>query len=404
MTIQANELGVLEGKFTIPENVRAGIKRVEFLGRGGSHGIGTFRGQGTLINQTLQSTITEWWGVARVDPLAQTFSLDADTTISGVDLWFSVKGTSRVLVQIRDTTAGVPNQTILTQGELTPDTISLNPLFTRFTWRPVRLEAGHEYALVVMCDNALAEVRIAELGKWDSRNQRWVTSQPYQVGVLLSSSNASTWTAHQDRDLTFRLLSSLNTQTQWDLELSPVTVSGIHEAIVLAQVERPTADCDVRFELTLPDANHTVITVVENQPVLFPAAITGTITWKAIFNGTVTASPRMAPDVQFIGGARPTSANYISRALPASANCKVNVYYDVITPGASTVIAEAQNGASWASIPLDSSTPIGDGWVSVKRQLLAFSPTNNLSRVRLTLNGSSAQRPVVRNLQVIITP
>ena len=404
MTIQANELGVLEGKFTIPENVRAGIKRVEFLGRGGSHGIGTFRGQGTLINQTLQSTITEWWGAARVDPLAQTFSLDADTTISGVDLWFSVKGTSRVLVQIRDTTAGVPNQTILTQGELTPDTISLNPLFTRFTWRPVRLEAGHEYALVVMCDNALAEVRIAELGKWDSRNQRWVTSQPYQVGVLLSSSNASTWTAHQDRDLTFRLLSSLNTQTQWDLELSPVTVSGIHEAIVLAQVERPTADCDVRFELTLPDANHTVITVVENQPVLFPAAITGTITWKAIFNGTVTASPRMAPDVQFIGGARPTAANYISRALPASANCKVNVYYDVITPGASTVTADAQNGASWASIPLDSSTPIGDGWVSVKRQLLAFSPADDLTRVRLTLNGSSAQRPVVRNLQVIITP
>lgn len=54
---------------------------------------------------------------------------------------------------------------------------------------------------------------MAELGKYDAVHERWVTSQPYQVGVLLSSSNASTWTPHQDRDLTFRLLGARFTAT-----------------------------------------------------------------------------------------------------------------------------------------------------------------------------------------------
>lgn len=56
-------------------------------------------------------------------------------------------------------------------------------------------------------------IKVAELGKYDAVNSRWVTSQSYQVGILLSSSNASTWTLHQNLDLTFRLLAAKFTES-----------------------------------------------------------------------------------------------------------------------------------------------------------------------------------------------
>ena len=42
MTLNANSAGLLTGKFTIPANVPAGSKRVEFVGAGGSRGEAVF--------------------------------------------------------------------------------------------------------------------------------------------------------------------------------------------------------------------------------------------------------------------------------------------------------------------------------------------------------------------------
>lgn len=400
MTFAANAQGIATGHFTIPANVRAGAKRVRVFGANGSYGESVFTGQGAHVDQTLQQQITQSWFARNYDPLAQTFSLPAATTLTGVDLWFTAKGTSRVLVQIRDTTTGFPNQTIFAQAELTPAQIATTGT-TRATWSPIRLEANHEYALVVGCDDADAALAIAELGKFDSANATWVTSQPYQIGVMLSSSNASTWTAHQDKDLAFKLLTQTFSATSRTIALPTVAVTACSEVIVLAQVDRPTSACDVRFELTLPD--NTVVTVVENQPVALTAPQTGNITWNAILTGTNTASPRLAPDVQLAWGNRTTAATYITRAIAAGAACKVSVYYEVLTPGTSSVDAHAQNDAAWTAVPVVTGSPIGDGWMAVKRQLTAFSPAGNETRVKLTLNGSSQTRPIVRNLQVIIT-
>lgn len=405
MTFAANAQGIATGHFTIPANVRAGSKQVRVFGANGNYGESVFTGQGAHVDQTLQNTITENWFFQqiwqnRVDPLAQTFSLPVATTITGVDLWFTAKGTSRVIVQIRDTTTGFPNQTIFAQAELTPAQIATTGT-TRATWSPLRLEANHEYAIVVACDDADTTLAIAELGKYDSANAKWITSQPYQIGVMLSSSNASTWTAHQDKDLAFKLLTQTFSATSRTIALPAVTVTDCSEIIVLGLVDRPTSACDVRFELTLPDSS--VVTVVENQPVAFAAAQTGDITWNAILTGTSTASPRLAPDVQLAWGNRTTAATYITRAIAAGAACKVSVYYEVLTPGTSSVDVHAQNDAAWTAVPVVTGTPIGDNWIAVKRQLTAFSPAGNETRVKLTLNGSSQSRPIVRNLQVIIT-
>lgn len=82
-----------------------------------------------------------------------------------------------------------------------------NGNYTRFQFDcPVYLEANMGYCFVVMCNDAVAKAQISKMGEYDKFHQCWVSSQPYPVGIMLSPANASSWTAHQDMDLTFRLL------------------------------------------------------------------------------------------------------------------------------------------------------------------------------------------------------
>jgi hypothetical protein len=65
-------------------------------------------------------------------------------------------------------------------------------------------EKDTEYCIVLMTDSAQLRTHIAQLGKLTLDKNKIITSNPYG-GVLLSSANASTWTPHQDTDLTFVL-------------------------------------------------------------------------------------------------------------------------------------------------------------------------------------------------------
>lgn len=49
----------------------------------------------------------------RVDPLVQTFTLNQNRHVCGIDLWFSILGNKRVVVQIRETIIGVPSHTVM---------------------------------------------------------------------------------------------------------------------------------------------------------------------------------------------------------------------------------------------------------------------------------------------------
>ena len=91
-------------------------------------------------------------------------------------------------------------------------------------------------AIVVLTDDANHAVSVAELGKYDPRTG-WVTAQPYQIGVLLSSSNGITWTPHQTQDLTFRLLGCRFTQTSKTVSLGQYTVTNLSDVMALAGVE-----------------------------------------------------------------------------------------------------------------------------------------------------------------------
>lgn len=410
MTLTANSQGKIAGKFTIPANIPAGSKLVEFYAGSDQRASATFIGRGTLETDELQLVTTvvnrrvlNW----PCDPLAQTFTLPGQVMVSAVDLWFQAKGASNVLVQIRDVDNGFPTADVLAESILTPADISLSAA-TRFKFPSVALEANHDYALVIACDDAVTALWVGELGQFDTYLQKWVTSQPYQIGVLLSSSNNKTWTAHQDKDLTFRLLAAdynVNTnqhnagETTKDVVFDPVDVTDADQLLIMAAVDRPTANTDVRFIVTC-GAN--VYTMIEGQPLTLAARYTGTITWKAVLVGTYTDSPAMLPHVSLIAGTRAGTGTYITRAMDCGTAVRVAVIYNALLTGSAAVVVAAEDdNTDWQAVSLDSSVPLGDGWAEYTHVLDPFTATQ--TRIRLTLSGTNLQCPQVKNLRVTIT-
>lgn len=399
----ANASGLLTGSFQIPQAIPAGAKLVEFLGAGGSYGSATYVGRGQIVTETRRRILTTV--VNRWDPLAQTFTLPERRVIGALELWFTTKGgTAPVIVQIRETQVGIPTTTVLTEGRLAAADIKTDGNATRVLLDPVALEANREYALVVLTDDANHAVSVAELGKYDPRTG-WVTAQPYQIGVLLSSSNGISWTAHQTQDLTFRLLGCRFTQASKTVSLGQYTVTHLSDVMALAGVERPAAGTDVQFLAT--DAQGRTYTLSEDQGLALSEKLSGNLAVSAKLTGTEVSSPILYPGTQLVFGTLEAAGDYLSRAIPAAATFHVSVTFDALTPGTSSVTVQAESGTpgSFTDLALDKGVEVGNGWVerTYKASSLVGVGADRTTRVKLALAGTPQYRPFVRRLRVIVT-
>lgn len=401
MTLTANSAGVVSGRFTIPANIPVGSKAVAFVGAQGSRGTATFTGSGTVTTVVRRRVTTVTTTRYNVDPLAQTFTLDAGRHVAGVDLWFVAKGTHAVTVQIRETDGGFPGTSAIAEKTLVPADIVIGGNSTRVLFpAPVWLDAGIEYAIVVLTDDADTSLAVAELGKYDASASRWITGQPYQVGVLLSSSNASTWTAHQDKDLTFRLLGARFTSSTRTVPLGTVAVSGMSDMLALLDIETPATGARAEVIATAPDG--TAYTLAPGTPVNLPSRVTGNLSLSLSLSGTATASPVVYPGVQFAEGSLSESAEYVSRTFSNGSNGRISVTLEALTPGTSTVAVAIKTAAgTWQTLTLTSGTPVGDGWVERSYVLTGFTATT--TAVKITLTGSAGARPRVRALRAVAT-
>lgn len=402
MALVADQNGTLKGKFTIPAGVQAGSKSVELTGSGGSRGNAVFVGEGILVSEVRQNItrVTQTY----YDPLAQTFSLTDENQIGGVELVVTAKGATPISVQIRETQTGFPTQSILAEASLDPSAIAVGA-WNRWVFKtPVRVMANVEYAIVVLCNDPDGAVATAELGKWDSTNSRWVTQQPYMVGVLLSSSNASTWTAHQDRDLTFRLLARRYTQTEKVVDLGTIPVTAATDLVVMSMTESPATGADSELLLTMPD--NSVITASDEQGINLASSITGNVGVKARLRATQKASAMLYPGSQLVVGKLATTAEYVSRAVDAdAAGCKVRIIFDGQIPsgaGVKVYICGVDAGDNWQEVALDG-VPVALGDSVYEYQYYKTGVQEAKLRVKLALTGTPAARPYVYNLRVSIT-
>jgi len=173
------------------------------------------RADGAQVTETRRTTETEL--VKWYDPLAQSFTIPATKAASGifaqsVDLYFATKDTEiPVDVSIRSVVNGYPTQDIVpgTSQTIYPGDVNVHATGNTATNvafdHPVYLEAGQEYAIVLIANSASYKLWVSQVGGFDiADTTKRIVKQPYN-GVFFTSANASTWTAEQTKDLKFKL-------------------------------------------------------------------------------------------------------------------------------------------------------------------------------------------------------
>ena len=395
MTIHADHSGIARGKFTIPANIPAGVKSVEIIGERGSRGLAQFTGRGEITLEERRRVIT----VTRYDPLAQTITLLTEGRhIAAVGLWFEDIGDKPVTVQIRETATGLPTGAVLAEARITAAQISGNGEETVVDFAtPIYIEALQEFAIVILTDDNRHSLAIAEVGQYDRRAQRYVTEQGYSVGVLLSSSNASTWTPHNNADLAFRLYAAEFTATEHTTELKTQTAHNTSDLYLMADVERPGTETDVSFTFVADERRYTL---QDKQTGRLDVRTDGDITAKVTLRGSKTRSPVLYSGALLALGDLQETATYISRAVVAGSGQAI-VTLESNTPSGSALTVEIEIDGSWKSCTPENGEPLGDGWVRNEyKQTISGGDT---VRCRITLSGNISARPRARALRMVTT-
>ena len=201
--------------------------------------------------------------------------------------------------------------------------------------------------------------------------------------------------------MAFRLLRASYTQTARTVALGTVAVVGATDLMLMSYAERPASVTAVDYTLTLPDAS--VLTVADGQPVQLAAAITGNVTVAARLSGSVDFSPVLMPGTQLVAGIVASTGTYVSRAVPAGTGVRIKVIYEGNIPGGATVSVAYKGpdgGDVWATVTSTGTAAADDGFIEFTHEITGV--TEVTVQVRLTLTGTTAARPRVRDLRVIV--
>jgi hypothetical protein len=110
------------------------------------------------------------------------------------------------------------------------------------------------------------------------------------------------------------------------------------------------------------------------------------------------------PGTQLVAGQVRETGVYTSRAIPGGQKARVRMIFDARIPGGAGVTCAASGideGDEWTPLTFVSGKPVDEGFIEHTYDLDSLD--EEMIRVCLTLSGTSAARPVVRNLRVIIT-
>lgn len=422
--LSADAGGVVSGTFTIPANVTAGVKAVEATGAAGSVARAAFVGQGTLDIDVMQRVITQtrvttWieqdpefanefgvpnstdFGTGGDDPLAQTFWLNSPRFLAGVDIRFCAIGdTSKpVVVEMVQVDNGWPTRRVITQATIDMSTVAVDE------WTEVRFPMpsffrhDRQYSFVVKTDDPDHALAYAGLGDFDAEAQEFVSAQPYAIGVLLSSSNALTWTPHQDRDLAFRLVAAKFNPTTKTIPLGDHLIVNGSDIVVRAAVDLPTAAASVVFEIVRADAS--VVRLLPSQLWQLSEFVNETVTLRAVLTGSATISPILFPRPLLVAGTIRTEGTYVTRAFDFGTAIRLTSYIKALLPAGSALAVEYDEADDdWQTLTLASTDVLNDGWIERKNEVDPITAT--VGRIRLTLTGGPAARPLLSDFCAMI--
>ncbi|MDG4908722.1 MAG: DUF4815 domain-containing protein [Mesorhizobium sp.] len=421
----ADGSGQIASSFTIPANVPAGSKGLVAQGAGGSKAAAIFVGQGTIDVETLRRVVTTTVqqtsvtapretggqtggggnGGSRSDPLAQTFTLTEGRHIAGVNLKVCLVGDpdSPIVLELVEVANGIPTVNVIAQAFYDMnDAVIGQWTEIRFPY-PIWLAGGIEYAFVVKTNDGNHSIKTAKLGDFDADLQQPVAAQPYSVGVMLSSSNAVTWTPHQDEDICFQLVAAKFAPATKMVDVGTFAAANMSDLLIRAEVELPTAAAAMHFEVELDDGSVTLLN--PDQAWELQAFYTGNVEVRAVLTGSAKVSPVVFPVILAIEGELQTTGTYVTRAFDMGTGVDILSYLKTKIPTGATIVmhADAANDV-WTAVPQVTQTPLQDaGWVERKYSVIGFN-ANPVGRIRITLTGTPAARPMAYDFRAISAP
>ncbi|TIV59971.1 DUF4815 domain-containing protein [Mesorhizobium sp.] len=416
--LAADVNGKVVGTFTIPANVPSGTKHVAAVGAGGDSAAAEFTGQGRIeISTSQQITTVQRFrdppprntgggsgngqggnGGSRTDPVAQSFMFAEGRHIASIEVKFCAIGDASqpVLCEIVTMDNGYPTTDVIAQTETDMHSAIIGT-WHKFTFDPpVFIPAGVETAFVLKTNDPNHSVSYAARGGFDAARQEWIGAQPYTIGVRFSSSNASTWTAHQDEDLTFRLNAAKFDPVSKTIALGTVTAISLSDFIAEAQVFLPTGDTRVVFEIE--PVGETPVRIEPGQVWERQSFFTGNAALRAILTGTDKVSPIMGRDVLAIKGTMQANGVYVSDAFTMGNLIRLDAVMKTKLPAGSALTVHYDKADdNWQLLPQASATVLADG--TFERTFRTTGLTAIQGRIRLTLTGSPAARPAVSDLR-----
>lgn len=246
-----------------------------------------------------------------VDPVAQSFFVDPvifpeGLFVSDVDLFFKTKDNNiPVMLQIRENVNGYPSNTKIV-GEVTKVAADVNVSSTASTAtnfqfpQIVYLEPG-EYSLVVISNSNNYEVWVAQIGEERVGTTALISEQPY-VGSFFTSQNASTWTANQTQDLTFRINRCYFAPGNFEMVLTDWSDTDVDNKVTLETMGATGIGASSLTISSLNSNNIVVGTKITGTSIPVNTTLTGVnmIEGKVTFGATgITAAINNGSDITF---------------------------------------------------------------------------------------------------------
>ena len=412
------------------------------------------------------------------DPLAQSFRIggfgvdDSPTRednlrgcfVKSLDLYFQTKDdTLPVTVQIVEVENGTPTSRIVKNGykSLIPSSVNTSTdssSATTFTFDSmVYLDAEKEYAFIARSNSPSYRLWLSEIGNVDLLTGEKIDKDPY-LGVAFRSSNASTWTPVQTRDIKFNL--NVHTfldsgETSRTRAVGPGSVTETNTGDFLSVVKNtPFTVTSVQFtpgQIILPKTSisytltigGTAYNLNPNGTHLYlPSAVTVSSASDIVLDANLTSEDEyLTPAIDFdrislicngnkinnvaTNETNPASgdatARYISKKVvlndPAD---KLNVYLGANQPEGSRVRVYARfddeisspqvidlKDANWVELSSTSIPETTDEEVTTFTEVAyEIDPTNDFTQFQLKIvmtSSNAAQVPVINDLRAIAT-
>lgn len=414
--------GKINASFDIPANVTTGIKEVKATTGSGAAGSARFEGRGIItdVNRQRITDITRWnvpvaveagggfgagdafgggFGGDAPDPASQQFMFDEDRHVSGIDVKFCTIGdiSKPVICEIVTVENGDPTRNVIAQTEVDMAAV-ISGAWHKFEFAlPVFIPSGVLYAFVFKTDDATHSLSVATRGEYDAAKKEWVAAQPYTIGVFSSSSNAITWTHHQDTDLTMRVYGAVFDPTTKVVDLGTFAVADMSDLITTANVFLPTDQAQLRFRATAGTEPPQLIESGQNWE--RQSFFTGDLKLEAVLTGSTKISPVLSRDILAVPGTMRATGTYVSRLFSMGTAVRQDVRVKTKLPTGSSLTVEIDKGDNvWSEVTLAETEALANG--DIDRRYTEDPWTAALGgRVKLTLTGTPASRPALFDLR-----